>query len=53
MEEQKKQVVPSDNEEPIKTTKKKDRSIWKKAGEAALSIGALAVIIIKKINETK
>ena len=48
MEEQKKLVVPSDNEEPIKTTKKKDRSIWKKAGEAALSIGALAVIIIKK-----
>lgn len=45
MEEKKNQVVFSDNEEPIKT--KKDRSIWKKVGGAALSIGALAVILFK------
>lgn len=48
MEEKKKQVVPSDNEEPIKTTKKKDRSIWKKVGGAAVAIGSLVVIILRK-----
>ncbi len=45
MEEKKNQVVSSDSEEPIKT--KKDRSVWKKVGEAALAIGALVVIILK------
>lgn len=45
MEEKKNQVVSSDNEEPIKT--KKVRSIWKKVGGAALSIGALVAIILK------
>ena len=46
MEEKKIQVVPSDNEEPIKT--KKDKSIWKKACGAAVAIGSLVVIILRK-----
>lgn len=50
MEEKKNQVVYSDSEEAIKT-KKKDRSIWKKAGGALAAIGALAVIIIKDMNK--
>jgi len=49
MEEKKKQVVSSDNEEPIKT--KKDKSIWKKVGGALAAIGALAVIITKDMNK--
>ena len=51
MEEKKNQVVSSDNEEPIKA--KKDKSIWKKVGGAALSIGALAFILLKGKKQTK
>lgn len=49
MEEKKNQVVSSDNEEPIKTKKKK--GLGKKIGGALAAIGALAVIIIKDMNK--
>ena len=54
MEEKKNQVVSSNNEEPIKTRKKKNHTgLWANIGVAVVAIGGIAIKIIKEMNKNK
>lgn len=54
MEEKKKQVVSSDNEEPIKTKKKKNHTgLLANIGVAVVALGGIAIKIAKEMNRNK
>ena len=54
MEEKGKQVVKSDNDEPIKTKKKKNtKGIWGNLATVAAAVGSITLLIIKEMNKSK
>jgi hypothetical protein len=54
MDEKKNQVVSSDNEEPIKTKKKKNHTdLLANIGFAVVAVGGAAIKFIKDRNKSK
>lgn len=54
MEDKGKQVVMSDNDEPIKTKKKKNtKTILANIAAAVVAVGGITWKIIKEMNESK